>query len=945
MTEPHHEADNRQTDPAALAAEIEAALATAREGAKEDPFGNPILWVALWLTRRMDRGEIDDAEALGVIRHLGREALAERAARLRNYVGLDGDPGAPLARVAALVAEACPEDTDGFARFAATVQRTSFAAVFTAHPTFGMRRDLARRLAEAATAPDPAVDFEPDGDGGLSFRPDTAITLHDEFEQARYAVRHARDAIDSLNEALLREARERWPGSWQALAPRPVALGSWVGCDTDGRTDIGWWDTLRYRLESKRGQFSRILEKLPPGANTAEIRSLVEQALAALERQVALAPPTGSEPTVEELRAFSLALVHERETALPDASGLLALLDGAIDRAADDEERMSLCLIRAGCKAHGVSIALPHFRLNASQIHNALRGMISLDGDPTQPAQRRAYLAAMNSALERVETVPVDFGALAAERASATRMLMTIAQILKHLDGSRPVRFLIAETETGYTLLSALWLASRFGIADRLEISPLFETSEALEQGPRIIDEALRSPHWRSYLRRQGRLCIQFGYSDSGRYIGQVAATYWVERLRLRICELMAQYGLQDVELVLFDTHGESPGRGAHPGSLADRLLYLSPPHSEELFAKAGIRIARETSFQGTDGYALFGSGPLATATIARIAEQVLAPAPTERDPIYDEPDFATEFFQTLRQEMVALVDDPGYAALIGTFGPALLDKTGSRPVARQAEGAGPARLRHPRELRAIPNNAILHQLGWLANSFHGIGHGAARAPELFETMRSRSDRFERAYRLAEYAMSCSDLDVIRAYVDTLDPGTWYDRARRTGRDQRRDELLGVADALERLDLAPALRRLFGRLVADRLRLKGVAGDLPEMPARLAALHALRLAIIHRIWLSATHVPDFRPQAGLSRSALVERILRLDIPGSLDLLAETFPLRPDPTEGVDFGEPPGPREGGTYGPLHRDLFEPMRRSFDLVREITGAIQHEVGAFG
>ena len=37
--------------------------------------------------------------------------------------------------------------------------------------------------------------------------------------------------------------------------------------------------------------------------------------------------------------------------------------------------------------------------------------------------------------------------------------------------------------------------------------------------------------------------------------------------------------------------------------------------------------------------------------------------------------------------------------------------------------------------------------------------------------------------------------------------------------------------------------------------------------------------------------------------------------------------------------------GGTYGPLHRDVFEPMRRSFDLVREITGAIQHEVGAFG
>jgi phosphoenolpyruvate carboxylase len=294
---------------------------------------------------------------------------------------------------------------------------------------------------------------------------------------------------------------------------------------------------------------------------------------------------------------------------------------------------------------------------------------------------------------------------------------------------------------------------------------------------------------------------------------------------------------------------------------------------------------------------------------------------------------------------MTALVDDPGYAALIGTFGPSLLDKTGSRPAARQTEGAGPPRLRHPRELRAIPNNAILHQLGWLANSFHGLGHGAARAPDLFAAMRARSDRFSRAYRLAEHAMACSDLDVIRAYMDTLDPDNWFDRARRTTREGRRNELLAVADSLARLDLAPGLRRLFGRLVTDRLRLRAAAGDVPGMSNRLAALHALRLAIVHRIWLAATHVPDFRPQAGIDRDALLERILRLDIAGSLAILAEVFPLKPDPTTGLDFGEPPGPREGGTYEALHRELFAEMKRLFDLVREITGAIQHEIGAFG
>ena len=938
------EARGLTTPAGVLADHLQTEIRQARSDAREDPFGNPVLRVALWLTRRMDRGELDVAAAGDLVRLLGREALRQRAGRVAAYVELADDGEEAFAVLAQTLVAAALRAVDPFQSYRTAIERLRFAAVFTAHPTFGMSRRLAHGLAAAASGDEAGAGVldEPD----LSFRPDGRITLQDEFEQARYAVRHARDAIDALNAALLRAARALSPEGWRTVAPRPVILASWVGCDTDGRTDIGWWDTLRYRLESKQGQFSRILEKLPAVAATAAVRELVGSALAAVERQLSLAPPIATQPSLSALQAFALALVKEREAALPEASGLIATLDAALAQSDDDATTMALCLVKAGCVAHGVSIALPHFRLNASQLHNAMRAVIPLDEEPTQPAQRRAFLSAVNGLLAKVAPIAVDFGALAAERASATRMLMTIAQIVKHVDGTRAVRFLVAETETGYTLLCALWLASRFGIADRVEISPLFETADALEQGPRIIDEALRSPHFRSYLKRHGRFCVQFGYSDSGRYIGQVAATFWIERLRIRICELLVRYDLAEVELVIFDTHGESAGRGAHPGSLADRLAYLEPAWARAAFAKAGLRTVRETSFQGSDGYLMFGTPQLAAATVGRIAEAVLAPTEgSVADPIYDEPDFATEFFQTVREEMTALVDDPGYAALIGTFGPSLLDKTGSRPAARQSDAGGPTRIRHPRELRAIPNNAILQQLGWLANSVHGIGQAASRAPDLFNAMRERSQRFDRAYRLAEHALAASDLDVLRAYLDSLDAGSWFDRARRTVREGRRDELLAVGAALARLDLAPALRSLFWRLSADALKLKAAAGVTPEMPVRLVALHALRLAAMHGIWLRASHIPDFRPQGGVTREALIERLLRLDVPASLAVLAEIFPLRPDPTIGLDFGEPPGPREAGTYEALHRDVIAPMQALFELLREISGAIQHEIGAFG
>ncbi len=164
--------------------------------------------------------------------------------------------------------------------------------------------------------------------------------------------------------------------------------------------------------------------------------------------------------------------------------------------------------------------------------------------------------------------------------------MMTVAQIVKHVDGSIPVRFLIAETETGYTLLAALWLARLFGIEQHIEISPLFETAEALEQGATVLEEALRSPHYRDYLKKTGKLALQFGYSDSGRYVGQLAASYLIERLRLKIAHTLEHHGVTGVEVILFDTHGESIGRGAHPGSLADRLKYLSPTASRQALGR-----------------------------------------------------------------------------------------------------------------------------------------------------------------------------------------------------------------------------------------------------------------------------------------------------------------------------------------------------------------------
>ena len=920
--------DQEQTTPEGLAQALTDAVAAARDRAREDPFGNPVLLVALAISRQLDRGGMDLDQVGGLVRLLRDRAFAGRAVRLAGYADRPGRDDA-LGTLARRLARPDPLDSPvPFAAFSDACRRTRFAAVFTAHPTFSAPAPVLDALARAAGGAAP-----PDAASHRPRRP----TLEEEFEQAATAMHRGRDALDGLSEAMLREAAAIWPDRWTGLAPQPVVLASWVGYDTDGRTDIGWWDTLRLRLRMKRMGLARLAGQV--GADTA-LESRVGQAVEAVDAQLRLAP---SGPDPKEVAAFAEALVGGRDAALLTPAPLLPLFDAAI-AAVDGEDRLRLLVARAGLLGHGMSLAHTHVRLNATQLHNAVRQRLGLSDPPGDPVRRRALLTGINAALDAVTPVPVYFGALLAEQSSAVRLMMTVAQVVKHVDGASPVRFLIAETESGYTLLAALWLARLFGCDRNIEISPLFETGEALESGARVLDEALRSPHYREYLRQTGRLCLQFGYSDSGRYVGQLDASYLIERLRLRVADALARHGVTGIEVVLFDTHGESIGRGGHPGSMTDRLRYLSPAASRQAFTRAGVTVREESAFQGGDGYLHFGTPALAAATVARIAEHAFADPAGSHDPIYDDPDFAVDFFATIGQAMRGLVEDPGYAALLGTFGPALLDPTGSRPSARQTDVGGPVAIRHPRDLRAIPNNAILQQVGWCANTVHGLGAAALRNPEPFAELRRTSSRFRRAIGIVAHGLLHSDLDVLRATVAMLDPGTWLDRAAQAGVPGRREALVAVARALERLGLWSDLTAMFHRVQTDHLQLRAVWPDAPRMGDEEVLLHALRLALIQRIWLLATAIPDFSPRHGVTPEAMMDRLIRLDVPAGVALLVEVFPAAPAVGADLDFGEAAGPRSG-SYAAEHKAIFEPMRRLFDLLREIGGAVTHHVGAFG
>ena len=957
-------------------------LAEFARHAEADPHTNPIQLLALEIGRRVDDGQLTLGALEQLIQRLVLATFVSRAERLGERLG-ECDPAVNAARIKELIRQLAAGRS--FAEFRAVVEAEHFGAVMTAHPTFGLTPELLRIAAQLATGRgDSGQLLSPaarrrlvDKAAALEHRPPRGIDLTTEHALSVEAIGHLQSALRRLWGIVFDVAREAFPDDWVKLTPRLVTVASWVGYDMDGRSDIRWSDSLLRRLDLLLVQIAHYRSETGAILDGLQVRSGAKASLVNLDKRLAAmadgvraeiadfqAIGQGDSTARARLEKTSRRMHAGRPKRLTETAPLLALIDEALAGAENAATMRRLCTLKTEIAANGLGLAHIHVRLNATQIHNAIRKTVGMEAAPDDPAHRRSYLSGIGRLLDGVKPVTINFGSLLAERSSAKRLFMLCAQILKYVDGSTPIRFLIAECETSFTLLAALYFARLFGVADKLDISPLFETTKAFERGIKVLEDCLSNPHFAAYVRKRGRLCIQTGFSDAGRHLGQTTVAATVELLRQRLSALMVRLGFADIELVIFDTHGESIGRGGHPSSFADRLKYVSSDMSRRRFAEAGIHVKQEVSFQGGDGFLHFLGDPIAFATLSRILEFALEqPAESPADPLYDEWDYITEFFITVRQFNERMMNDPNFAALLDVFGLNMLYPSGSRAQKRQHDGA--ARhidLSHPAQLRAIPHNGVLQQLGFLANSLGGAGLAVGKDPEKFGRLYRRSPRFRRLFAMIEWAMAFSDPDVLRAYIDTLDPAIWRREAAHSREDAASGERRRVADVLEAVDRHDRLVRMLRVLEHDFLDLEReliacreatpratplIAGPDDEARSNLRLLHAIKLALIHRIYRLATHIPDFSDQHGVTPAELMGNILHLDLEDSLARLALIFPKIDSFAAAGDFGEKATYRSDAnqSYEQEHARIFRPIAALHDLLRRAGAGVCHAIGALG
>lgn len=892
-----------------------------------------------------------DIEAL--VKTLSDQGAVDRAHRLRRRAGVD--------RLETLKTEIEKVATEfaakGFEAFKRWAETPGQGIVLTAHPTFSLSRDIRNTLGAIASAENAEIDELTDRLKTHPYLPKRAPTLIEEHEDTQATLNRIQDALGKLNAVVLDVAAKHFPKEWTTLTPHLADAYSWVGYDIDGRTDISWGDALRLRLSEKRDQLSRYAKEAARIAGTGGFKSKAEDAvdhlsdrikdgLASAERDLTLFEKDLDNP--ENLVAAANNLTRHSPRRFTELTSLLPDIDTAIAGAPNAEIQRDLVCLRAQMKAFGLGTARIHFRLNARHVISGVKGIF---GFSETDSDTRTVLNRATQLTKSVKAQPVNFASLALEKSTAHEKMILIAQIQKYIDASVPIRLLIAETEDALIPLSVLYLARRYGVADMLDISPLFETADALNNGGRIIGKMLENPVYREYVKTRGLFAIQTGFSDAGRFMGQIPATLAIERLQSHFAREMERHNMADVTALVFNTHGEGLGRGGHPGTIKERLDYAMSPWAISQFERRNIHLCHETSFQGGDGYLWFQTSELADATIfSLIGGRNSDRSEAANDPFYTEKDFSWDVYRTIGSEQDALYSDPNYVGLLGGLGQNMLIPTGSRAVKRAKSGSG-ADMFNPRLLRAIPHNAILQQFGTPANIVYGMGRAGRIDREKFETLYNNSARAKSIFDLVITSMGRTNLSILTGYGRLFDPGFWISRALSGAEPILANRSLVVAETLETSPWRSQIMDLANRLRLDQydsLKVLGQCNEKADFTPNdtLIILHALRLAVIMKMMIKMAELPVISDEA-TSRLSALQRMQTFQIDDILRDLRERYPAKTAPLEWIDAlsEKTDTPVTSGGFAHIADHVIKPLDRAKDLVRQITIAVTHHYDAFG
>ena len=257
----------------------------------------------------------------------------------------------------------------------------------------------------------------------------------------------------------------------------------------------------------------------------------------------------------------------------------------------------------------------------------------------------------------------------------------TIAEQSREALGS----YVISMARTASDVLAVHLLLQEAGCSFRMDVCPLFETLDDLNNGADVIEQLLNIDWYRGFI--QNHQMVMIGYSDSAKDAGVMSAGWAQYSAMEKLVDVCEQAG---VEITLFHGRGGSIGRGGAPAHAA---LLSQPPRS----LKGGLRVTEQGEMirfkLGLPEVAINSLSLYASATL----EANLLPPPAPKQEWRELMDVLSEVSCEAYRNVVRV--DPEFVPYFRAATPELeLGKLplGSRPAKRNPQGG-------VESLRAIP--------------------------------------------------------------------------------------------------------------------------------------------------------------------------------------------------------------------------------------------------
>ena len=260
-----------------------------------------------------------------------------------------------------------------------------------------------------------------------------------------------------------------------------------------------------------------------------------------------------------------------------------------------------------------------------------------------------------------------------------------------------------------------------------------------------------------------------------------------------------------------------------------------------------------------------------------------------------------------------------------------------------------------PSKMRAIPHNAILQQLGFLAVVISGMGTAANIDRERFIELYHDSPRLQQCIAHISEAKQLGSLNTVLAYGRLMDNGFWIDKAYHGSQPHNQRAFRQIANHLRNRTAAGAVRQTVWKLREDIIDLYRLTAALDTGSVRttgqdrsdIDVLQAIRIAAITDMIVRTFQVPRFTESNRYSQSDLYEAAFTLDFDLITQIVTEEFPA--DDAKGMiaalEEAEDYSTQTPNSYADTTNHIKQPLQANKALIAKITQLVSAKYGAHG